>query len=147
MMWPDFREIMGNIESARARAKRRKSGWNFLLFPTVFISWLALAFTLLHGIDLLHQRMHPGQSLATNDTGFTVLLSSLPLLFAALPIGFIVGNSIVWLVPPARRVLDSEAKPYPGNDFFSAQMDLLKMAAFVTPAGLTLAVIGALLPW
>jgi hypothetical protein len=137
---------MSYIENARVRARRRKSPWDLLLFPAVFLSWMGLFLVLLQGIGALHQHVHPGQSL-TNSQGLTVLLATIPLFFAAMPIGFIAGNILVWLVPPARRALDSEAKPHPGTDFFSAQRGLLKIAAYVTPFSLALAIVGALLPW
>jgi hypothetical protein len=62
-------------------------------------------------------------------------------------VGLFVGNALVWLVPPARRILDAEARANRGSDFASAQRDVLRTAVFVAPVGAVLAVAGALLAW
>jgi hypothetical protein len=139
-------QAVSYFEDAGARAKSRKSAWNFLLLGATFCSWLALYFFALLGVELLHQHLHPGQSLATGN-GFAVLMAAVSPLLGTFPIGLFVGNALVWLVPPARRILDAEARPYPGADFASAQRGVLRVAVFVAPAGAVLAVVGALLAW
>jgi hypothetical protein len=36
---------------------------------------------------------------------------------AAMALGFMLGNILIWLIRPARRVLDAEAKGYLGTSF------------------------------
>jgi hypothetical protein len=57
----------------------------------------------------------------------------------------ILGNFLVWLVPPARRALDLEAKAHPGTSFTETNRGLLRFALFVTPAALAGALAAALL--
>jgi hypothetical protein len=138
---------MTYFDRARARAKRRKSPWNLVLVFACFASWLTLAFALLRANEFIHQLIYAGETLTAHPKGFAVLLATLPLLFASLPFGFIAGNLLVWAIPPIRLVLDQEARPFPDASFLSSQRGLLKMAAYITPPFVALAVIGALLPW
>ena len=76
-----------------------------------------------------------------------MILEALSLVLATIPVSLLMTNCLVWLVGPARRALEAEAKPYPGASFSASQRALLGLAGWWVPATLTLAVLGALLPW
>lgn len=65
--------------------------------------------------------------------------------FAALPIGFITSNALMWLVPPARRAVEEKAKGRKWATFRGAQMGLFKAALVLVPIGVASGVLGALL--
>jgi hypothetical protein len=61
----------------------------------------------------------------------------------AMVLGFMLGNLIVWLIPPARRTLDAEATGYPGTSFRDAMRDLTKVCLWTLPAGFCVAFLAA----
>ena len=56
--------------------------------------------------------------------------------FLAIPLGLVIANVLVWLIPPARRALN-KAEARVGNSFAKANAGLVKfflaMAAFLVP--------------
>ena len=132
---------------AQIRGQRRKSPSNILLVLVCFALWLALAFVLIRSNLFLHQLIYPGETLTTHSKGFTVLLAILPLGIGSLPLGFLVGNIVVWLIPSIRRVLDQEARPFPETSFLSAQRGLRQGVIYLTLPCFALAALGTLLPW
>jgi hypothetical protein len=60
--------------------------------------------------------------------GFGAILATVSPFFGSIPLSMILGNFLVWLVPPARRILDAEAKPFPETTFWNAQRKLFKLA-------------------
>jgi hypothetical protein len=79
------------------------------------------------------------------STGNFVL--SLLIIFAPTPgamaLGFMLGNLVVWFIPPARQALDAEARGYPGTSFREAMRDLARICVWTLPAGLCVAFIAA----
>ena len=135
---------MGYFKEARARAQRRRSPWNLLLIPAVLGTWLLTWLSSAWALGKLLRLARPGlEFVFLPDSGGGILMV-LGLLAAWLPLAMIVGNLLVAAVPPARRALDLEASTVPGTDFSSANKDLLKVAIFLTPAGLVVALLGAL---
>ena len=132
---------------AQIRAQRRKSSWNISLVLVCFALWLALAFALIRSNLFLHQLIYPGETLTAHSKGYTVLLATLPLGIGSLPLGFLVGNMVVWLIPPIRRVLDQEARPFPETSFLSAQRGLWQGVIYLTLPCVALAILGTFLPW
>jgi len=107
-----------------------------------------MAFMLVQCNVFVHQLIYPADTLvAHSKNGFAVLLSTIPLVLGSVPLGFFAGNFFVWLIPPVRRVLDQEAKPFPKTSFSFSQRGLLKMVIYITAPAVVIAVIGALLPW
>lgn len=137
---------MRYVDEARARARRRKSGWNILLFAVISIVMLATAIGWAIASVMLHRGLYPDQGPGF-DKGIAAIMATVSGLFAAIPIAMIVGNFLVWMIPPAQRALDDEARTVKGTDFFSAQRQLLKLAATIVPVALLLAIIGASMPW
>jgi len=58
----------------------------------------------------------------------------------------IIANGAAWLVSPARRAFEAEARGHPDLMFASANQGLLRMSARVTTVALAGGVLGALLP-
>jgi len=134
------------FEEARSRAKRRKSAWNLLLIPAVFFPLAMIWGLLIFGFEFLHSAYYPAQSLR-NGRGVAVVATAVCSLFAAIPVGMLVGNWVVWLFPTARRKIDTEVSTTSAGDFVSSQKVLLRLSAVVVPISLGLSAIGAMLPW
>lgn len=138
---------MSYIRNAQARATRRKSKWNLLtLFGSTFFL-LVIVFLFLRGVESIHVWKYPSQPFSANPQGPWVLLSILPLVFAAIPLSMLCANIVCWLLPPARRALNAEAESFVGVDFVAAQKGLLKIAAWVIPFCVAASLFGALHVW
>lgn len=135
---------MSYFEEARARARRRKSPWNLLLIAAVVGSWLLVWYVSAKIFGQIVRHVRPElQFVLLPDSGGSILMA-FGLFFASLPFSMVVGNLVVAIVPPARRALDREAANVPGTDLVSSNRSVLKVAAFLTPAGLLIALIGFL---
>jgi len=64
---------------------------------------------------------------------------------AAMALGFMLGNVLICLIPPARRVLDAEARGYPGTSFVESMRGLLKICLWALPIGFAVALTAAYL--
>ena len=80
------------------------------------------------------------------DTRGAILIA-VGLLFAWLGPAMIVADFLVVLVPRARRAFDAEAASFPETGFKASIHGLLRFSAFVTPVGVLVAVLGAIIPW
>ena len=136
---------MSYIDEVRARAKRRKSPWNLLLIPCVIAPWLFTSWATSIGLGRLYRLTHPGQDFIILPQTIGGILMAVAPLFAWLGPSMVIGNLLVATIPAARRVLDAEAAPFPGTDRRSANRDLLRVSKFMTPAGLLVALIGAVM--
>jgi hypothetical protein len=138
--------------NARRRAQRRKSPWNILLFPLCFGSWLVCWYVLFLLVWKFHTAIYPehqlvefwprGISMLNFILSFLMTFSIAP---AALAFGFMLGNILIWLIPPARRVLDAEARGYPGTSFAESMRGLLKICLWALPIGFAVALTAAYL--
>lgn len=143
-------KVANYYRQARWRAQRRKSAWNILLLPLGFASWLALWYALFQLVWAIHVAFHPDHQFdefwRRGISGGNFVLSFL-LLFAPMPgamaLGFMLGNVALWLIGPARRTLDAEARGYPGTSFREAMRDLAKVCLWTLPTGLGLAFVAA----
>ena len=137
---------MTYVEEVQARAKRRRSPWNFLLLPVVLVSLAGLSVGLILLLQLLHHARYPTQNLV-DSSGAGGVLTALGAFFAAITPALLFGNGLVWLLKPARQVLDREANAFPGTDFLHAQRQLIRFGLIIVPISLAFAVLGAFLPW
>jgi len=137
---------MNYFDKARHRAQRRKSPWNLLLIPAVLIPLAAIYVVSLIAVESLRTQIHPGETLR-NASGFGAILVTVSPFFGAIPLGMILGNLFVWLIPPARRVLDAEAIPYPETTFWNAQKTLVKFTFAIVPLSVALTILGIQMPW
>jgi hypothetical protein len=137
---------------ARRRAQRRKSAWNILLFPLCFGGFLVCWYVLFRLVWKFHAAIYPehqfaefwrpGISTANFILSFLMMFSITP---AAVALGFTLGNVLIWLIPPARRVLDAEAKGYPGISFVETMRGLFKICLWALPIGFAVAFTAAYL--
>lgn len=135
---------MGYFEEARRRAKRRRSPLNLPLIPAVVAPWALIWYGSARLLGHVACRFHPRLSCGLlPDSGGGVLMG-VGLLVAWLPIAMVVGNLVIAGIPAVRRTLDNEARSVPGTDFVSANRGLLKAVAFITPAGLLIALVGVM---
>lgn len=141
----------GYFTRARERAKRRKSPWNLLLIPlglgAMGASWYGFLWLLVVALNAAMSR-HPttvGELMRSDCKGIGPVVFFVSPFFAAIPVGLLLGNCIVWCIPPARRVFVNEAKGVWHASFADAQRDLLLVARYVVPAALLLAFGGGIL--
>ena len=133
---------MSYFDEARARAKRRRSPWNLLLIPAFFAPWALLWYASARVLRGVARHSHPELNFVLLPDSAGGILMAIGLLFAWFPIAMVVANLLVTAIPTARRALDNEARGVPGTDLVSANRGLLKAAAFMTPAGWLIAVVG-----
>ncbi len=125
--------------------RRRRSLWNLLLLPAGLGSWAALWYATVLALSKVHLMAHAIPRLALLPDGLGGVLTALGSLFASFAPSMIVANCLVWLVPAARRTFQAEAEPFPDVTFRSANQGFLRMAMLMTPIGLAVALLGALL--
>jgi hypothetical protein len=93
-----------------------------------------------------HMMLYPGQSLI-GAKGLGPICAAVAPLFASIPIGMIVGNFLVRLLPAARRALDREAAEIPDGSYATAQRALWKLALILAPISIAVTGVGILLSW
>ena len=135
---------------AGQRAARRRSPWNFLLLPVLLISFVTIWWDILVNLVwLFHVQLYPehehqfheyfgraGLPPAVAILGFLMIFATFP---GAAGAAMIVSNIIVWLIPPARRALDTEAKGYTGTSLRQALKGLTKFTAWSLGVGIAIA--------
>ena len=113
---------------ARIRARRRQSPWNLLLFVFGFSFIGLIAVQLNKWIIYLFQT--PGTPFPTIARGHDkeLIFITIPVFLTAIPWGFMAANILIWLIPPARKVLEQEAEGHRRCSFKEAMRDLFKFA-------------------
>jgi len=133
------------LQSAQRRSQRRKSPWNLLLPLFALPLWLGFTFLLVSIAVLARNLIHPGHSgpPLSHTSGLATLLMLLPSLLASIFPAFIVTNFLVYLIPPARRAMDSEDRAFPGTDYTSSQRALIRLGSVAVSGAMIFALIGA----
>jgi hypothetical protein len=124
--------------------------WNVLLLPLGFGAWVAIWYALFRLVWAFHITVYPEHQLAdfwVRGISTTAFALSFMMAFALLPgamaLGFMVGNLLLWLVPPARRALDDETRFYRRADFIHSMQGLAKIGAWALPIGVSIAATAA----
>ncbi|MDR3456588.1 MAG: hypothetical protein P4N60_04025 [Verrucomicrobiae bacterium] len=125
------REIAGELfapgyfDRARQRATRRKSRWNLLLLPAVILGIGSVVFFIVRLADIYlgYRGCPPLFSPDTPEWKQIVVVCGA--LFVSMPVGMVLANVLVWLIPPARRALNAEAKGRSGTDYRTSQRHLI----------------------
>ncbi|SRR6266542_3369523 len=132
------------------RAKRRKSPWNAILLPLCGGSAIAIGYALFRVVWLFHVAFYPNHQLREFWQGGISLRSFVPsflMVFSLAPgsvaAGFMLGNLLAWLIPPARHAFDGEARGFPGTRFRASMGGLFKMLVWTLPTGLAIALAAA----
>ena len=138
--------------AARSRAQRRDSLWNLILIPLGLSGLLASWYGLFRLVWTFHVFLYPQHSLGNfwqKDISFSSFAPSFLMVFAVAPgalcVGLIFANCMSWLLPPARRVFDAESVGCAGASFREATGALVKVALWVVPAGLIIALVSGTL--
>jgi len=142
--------VRSYYREARWRARRRKSAWNILLSLFCIGSGLALWYALFQLVWAFHifiypnhrfdQFWQPGIGPSSFVLSFLMMFAPVP---GAITLGFMLGNLMAWLIPPARRTLDAEAEGYPGTSFRDSMRGLARICLWTLPIGLSVALIAA----
>ena len=129
-----------------ARARRRKSRWNLLLIPAVLLPIIALWVAAVLLAQQAHMLLYPSQTLR-NAKGLWVIVAVMAPVLAAVPLGMLVGNFLVWQVGQARRALNGEAEPDPATTYAESQSVLLRLALLGLAIAVVATAIGTLTSW
>ena len=141
----------GYVGRAQQRASRRKSLWNLLDFlglVLIVIVWWGLLHAVWAARNLvIPQHAIPFSTVFRPDrSGLAVIVSVLSPFFAAIPIGMLISNLILWwCIPPYRRACTREAKGVWHASFEDAQRDLSLMILCMSCPALVVSFIAALL--
>jgi hypothetical protein len=122
------------IIEAQERSSRRKNKWNLLLIPFSFGGTLFAWIVLYKLVALISSASVTEVDRSELSKGLMVI----PLFFPSISIGLMFANAIIWCIPRARKVLDEEAKKYPGMDFKSSMKGLAKFIIITLPLALIL---------
>ena len=133
-------------DAQMARARRRRSRWNLLLIPAVLLPIIAVWVAAVLLAQQAHILLYPSQTLR-NAKGLWVIVAVMSPVLAAVPLGMLIGNLLVWQVGPARRALNREAEADPTTTYGASQSALLKFALFGVLIALVATALGALRPW
>lgn len=142
----------GYIGRAQQRASRRRSLWNLVLIPFVFGGAALVTIALFQVMWHIHVTIYPdhvnqlrefwGEGVSAASF-ISSLLLLLPLMIASFPISMLITNSVVWLIPPARRALDKEAEGVKWASFRESMQGLWSITRILVPVCLLLSLVGA----
>ncbi|WP_166213085.1 hypothetical protein [Cognatiluteimonas telluris] len=118
------------LANARQRSQRRKSAWNLLLPLFGFPLWGVIAASLAWLASSLHTTLYPTAShlFGAGPMRPNTALVLVPALIAAVCPALLLTNIVVYLIPPARRAMDTEDRDYPGTGYNASQLALRKAA-------------------
>jgi len=116
----------------------------------MFLGWFLASFTLFRAVWAFHVYLYPSHKLQdlgtrglSSASNVLILLMILPLMLGSIGLGLLVANCLIWLIPRARRSLDSEAEGHPRTSFLESNGTLLKITLWILPAGLAVAMVAA----
>jgi hypothetical protein len=147
-----FGKILSYYSAARERAQRSKSAWNLILIPPGLVGWLGSWYGMFRIVWGFHRVLYPQHDfrnfwqdgISPWSFAFSFLMLFGPF-FGALCIGLIIANLVAWLIPPARRALNTEAEGFAGTGFRESTESLLRLAKWAVPMGLFVALVAAAL--
>ena len=134
------------FKNARRRAQRRKSAWNLLLPLSWFPLWGAITALLMSLASVVHTAIHPhaGPLFGPGPLSLGQALVLIPSLLAAVTPAMLLTNTLVYLIPAARRAMDAEDRNYPEARYEPSQRALFKLGSWILVICLPLILAGAL---
>lgn len=142
----------GYFRRAQQRAARRKSPWNLILIPLFLGGAGLISYALFQIMWYIHVIIYPahigklgefwGKGIGASSFISSFLLV-MPLLFASIPISMLLTNAILWLVAPARRAFDREARGIKWASFRESIAGLWAITLIIVPILLSLSLLGA----
>jgi hypothetical protein len=136
--WPNgFKE--------RQAARDRLPGWAKFAQTVIWIPcWLGIAAAWAAIFLGLHHLLHP-QHAETDSTASGIIMFSA--LISGIPLGMMLANAVLWIVPPLRRVNVIAAGDTPGANFKDATQDLFSVALLLVPAAAIAGIVAVWAPW
>jgi hypothetical protein len=139
----------GYFARAQQRAARRKSPWNLLDIPGGLAGICFFSWALVHLIWALRNLLVPDRAVPFSmfslfqSTDIAAVVFGLAPFFAAIPLGMLLSNFVLWCIPPYRRACDREAKGVWHASFKDSQKDLSLLALWLAPPALLASFIAA----
>jgi hypothetical protein len=134
---------MAYYERARTRAKRVKNPWTLIQIPLVVAGIAGCTWAFLELLLLIIGHFRANHTTlesysVKNVRDFIVI----PLAFAAMPIGMMFSNTVVWLIPPLRKIQETEAANHNETNFRNSMRGLAAFAIFSVPIGSGISALG-----
>jgi hypothetical protein len=136
----------------RERARKRKSPWDFLCAIVGMALIVAIYYLLFLILWEVHTWIHPEHIGRLKNFWYfkdgdvrefaARLLILVSLFFPSVCCGFLATNYLFWLIPPARRIVEAEAKGDYELTFKGANAGLLRGLKWTGGVSLILALIG-----
>jgi hypothetical protein len=134
----------------RNRRDKRKSPWNLVCLA---FGWSATYLYINLFCDIaveLNIRIYPQHAAwaghffkyMDKTSAPPALLMGLPLFVPALICGLLTGNLVIWLIPPARRAMDSEAAGDREMSFAGSNAGLIKFGGIASAVCVVLSAVG-----
>jgi hypothetical protein len=114
------------FSDARERAGRGRSPWNLLLIPLNIVGLMVVWFLIYQWESYIQSSLIPKDTIFSGRINLGEIIMFIPQGLPALSLGMMLANFIVWCIPPARRVLDQEAKVVKGTSFKESMRFLFK---------------------
>ena len=138
-----MKKIDAWISGARSRAQRRRSPWNLLLalvtVAMIGLVWYGACKFILY---LPYNSGVPFREIAKGHD-LQMIFVTIPLFFPSIAWGMIFANTIMWMLPAARRTFETEAQGHKGCSFSEAMSGLLKFALIATVIAVPIALIAS----
>src|SRR2546428_8303893 len=105
----------GYFGRAQQRAARRKSPWDLLDLPVGLTCMCVVWWASVHAAWLARNIVIPRHSVPfatafhSQHTGLAPIVFFVAPFFAAIPVGLLLSNCIVWSIPPYRLATEPEA--------------------------------------
>lgn len=124
-------KIIKFYRDARKRTQRKQSTWNWLLLPSCILGFIISAFVVYKGLFAFREYIYPKDIICVVPANVGgVLMMVLPGLLV-IPLGFMLGNLLVWCIPPARKALNLEVQGAKGAGYRENQLFFLKLAGVI----------------
>lgn len=132
--------------NARIRKQHEQSVWDKLISALFIPIWLGSTYCLMYFALRVRDILHPSSFSAESHNVSTLAFSLMffPLCIAAIFVGGFISNFIVYHIPAARVVLDSEAQKFPSTGYAPSQRTMLVLGVPALLIAIVLAAVGAL---
>ena len=133
--------------NARIRKQYEQSVWDKLISALFIPMWLGSTYCLTYLALRVRDILHPSSLSAALHNVSTLAFSLIffPLCIASVFVGGFISNFVVYHIPAARTVLDSEAQKFPSTGYKPSQRAMLILGVPALLIAIVLAGVGALI--